>query len=272
MKAHLKTLIIALVAGYSGGYLATINNSQKPVKQSLTEKPTARFNPFQIKPDSTDFETQFEVLQYKIETLQAQVKTLQNSQSKLQALSQNSEETSAEKSKKINFRVTPNLKNLTASGISPDIADDILRRMSQQDYRRLELQNLMQRSGSNKRRQYSNELRELNRNKISLRSEMGDETYDQYLFVSGQNNRVKVNSVMAGSPAESSGFQAEDIILSYDNQKILNWPDIRAVTIQGEIGSYTSVEILRDGSQMSLMVPRGTLGVQLDAVQLDPNL
>ena len=75
---------------------------------------------------------------------------------------------------------------------------------------------------------------------------------------------------MSGSPAEIYGFQSEDIILSYDDQKILNWRDIRKATLQGEIGSYTNVEILRDGSRMNFTVPRGTLGVQLASVQLPP--
>ena len=134
----------------------------------------------------------------------------------------------------------------------------------------MELQNLIQRSNSSARREYSKELRQINKNKISLRTEMGDETYDKYLFISGQNNRVAVSSVMAGSPAETSGFQSGDVILSYDNKKILGWTDIRRETIQGEIGSYTSIEILRDGEHISLSVPRGTLGVQLEATQLDP--
>jgi S1-C subfamily serine protease len=267
MKSHLITSVIALVTGYFGGYLASLNFSEQPVSQPLAGYQQTAQNPFKIQSTANHSDALLASLQSKIESLQIQVSTLQSTQNKIKTLSKSN--THDEKNK-INARVTPNQKNLIASGISPDIADEILRRISQQDFRRLELQNLMQRSKPAERRQYSRELRELNKNRISLRTEMGDDPYDQYLFVSGQNNRVKVSSVMAGSPAETSGFQAEDIILYYDNQKILNWPDIRRVTVQGEIGSYTSVEILRNGAQMSLMVPRGTLGVQLDSVQLDP--
>ncbi len=168
--------------------------------------------------------------------------------------------------------VTPSIDKLVEAGISPDIASDILRRMGQQEYRRLELQNLISRSSGSVRRNYQTELREINRNRISLRSELGDDTYDQYLYSSGQSNRVQVNSVMSGSPAETAGFELGDVILSYGGQRVLSWPDIRRLTRQGEIGSYVDIEVLRDGQRMSIMVPRGTLGVQLDAVRLDPEL
>jgi len=275
MKSHLTTLIIALIVGYFGGYMSNTDyfNSEKiSSKNHLNNTNNQNPNPFQIQADSDDLAYQFELLQFKFEGLQNQVETLKVSL-KNNAISQNDAEGSSDKNsskKKIKSNVIPNTETLIASGINPDIAEDILRRMSQQDFRRLELQNLMQRADSTQRREYSKELRELNSNKITLRSEMGDDAYDQYLYVSGQNNRVKVSSVMAGSPAESSGFQTDDIILYYDDKKILSWPDVRTATMQGEIGSYTSIEIIRDGAQMSLMVPRGTLGVQLDAVQINP--
>ena len=110
----------------------------------------------------------------------------------------------------------------------------------------------------------------LDQNKLSLRSELSDDEYDRYLFSSGENNRVKVTSVMAGSPAESNGIQEDDVILYYGDQKIVNQPDIQKATLDGEIGSFTNVEILRNGMRMSLTVPRGTLGVRLEATQLDP--
>lgn len=270
MKAYLTTFIIALLAGYIGGYMGSVNSLDNSSKSSNSSNSSAKsLNPFQSSAENSDLEYQIETLQYKTENLQKQLSSLIDKQENL--LVDNKQNAEPQIKNKIKSHASPNKKNLIASGITPDVAEDILRRMSQQDFRRLELQNLIQRSDSSARREYSKELRELNSNKISLRSEMGDDTYDQYLFVSGQNNRVKVSSVMSGSPAESSGFQDDDVILYYDNKKILSWPDIRAATIEGEIGSYTNVDILRDGQQMSLMVPRGTLGVQLDALQINPD-
>jgi len=280
MNTNLHTLLIALVAGIIGGYLgSTLNHNSAGMGGfssdstlsdtdrkhfTKTNKNSDAANPFAKQTASTDAEYQLESMLLKIEGMQIQIEALQDNQKTTKQSSDN-------KQSARNFsRATANRKNLITAGINPDEADDILRRIGQQNFRRLELQNLIQRSNPTQRRQYSKELRELNKNKISLRSEMGDENFDQYLYASDQNNRVKVRSVMTGSPAESSGFEPEDIILSYDNKKILSWPDIRAATIEGEIGSFISVEILRDGEQISLTVPRGTLGVELDATQIEP--
>jgi len=273
MKSQITTILIALVVGYIGGNAGNISglffDADTSSRKIIAATDNADLsNPFQTQSVDSDLALQLETVQQKISELEFQLNELTSN-----TLSDNDTEKAEDNEQKgirLSRPVTPSKENLVAAGINPDIADDVLRRISQQEFRRLQLQNLMQRADASSRRQYSQELRELNRNKISLRTELGDDSYDQYLFVSGQNNRVKVSSVMAGSPAESSGFQQDDVILFYDNQKILNWSDIRKATVQGEIGHYTSVEILRNGQQMSLMVPRGTLGVQLDATQLDP--
>jgi len=264
MKPHIITLIIAFVAGYIGGVsnqLFTSPNKSPSAEKSADSSDFA--NPFQIDDESDDVVIQLAHLQQKVSALENQLSAFTSQ------TDENSDKPSNESKSRTNRSVSPNRENLLAAGVTPDIAEDVLRRISQQDYKRLELQNLIQRGGENAR-QYRDELRELNKNRLSLRTELGDDTYDQYLYTSGQNNRVKVSSVMADSPAEQAGFQTGDVIVYYDNQKILNWPDIRSATVEGEIGSYTNVEIIRDGARMNLMVPRGTLGVQLDPTQLDP--
>lgn len=267
MKFHFTTLLIALLAGYFGGISSHLFTTDKNLTtQTLNAEDSELSAQFHQISDTDDINTQVNQLKLMVNSLTDQVNTLsaQNTE--------NSNRPSTDRTEKTvrrNRPVSPSRENLIAAGINPDNADDILRRMSQQEFRRLELQNLIRRGGPSGA-QYRTELRDLNQNKISLRSELGDDAYDQYLYASGQNNRVKVSSVMSGSPAELSGFEKDDVILFYDDKKVLSWPDIRAATFEGEIGSYTSVEILRDGSRMSLMVPRGTLGVQLDAVQLDP--
>ena len=267
MKSNLITLFIAFIVGYIGASANQFFNPQSHTLQTSSEPDIpSSGNPFQLVTTADNFSTELNELKQKVSILEQQLETLEKNQSEVSP-----DKEAPNKSRQVTRSrpVKPDRENLLLAGVNPDIADDVLRRMSQQEYRRLELQNLIQRGGDDAR-QYRAELRELNRNRISLRSELGDETYDQYLYSSGQNNRVKVSSVMTDSPAELSGFQNDDVILYYDEQKILSWNDIRSATIQGEIGSYTNVEILRDGARMTLMVPRGTLGVQLDAMQLNP--
>ena len=266
MKTHITTIFLSLALGLIGGISGQYLFPDSPVVEQTTEN-------FE---GSNELMAKIDQLQKKTKLLEAQLTEISKSQSQSEDKPEhtNAEGTIVEETiasiSPIGSPETSNRDNLVSAGIDPDMVDDILQRISQQEYRRLQLNNLIERADDVDRQQYTQELRELSQNRILLRSELGDDAYDQYLFASGRDNRVKVLSVMSGSPAETYGFQSEDIILSYDEQKILNWRDLRKATLQGEIGSYTNVEILRDGSRMNFTVPRGTLGVQLAAVQLQP--
>jgi len=272
MKTQLTTITLALFLGFLGGYLggkssqSTFNNEATLPAVNSTELSEYIYSDNESNPTEAN---QLEELQYKVEKLELQLEALVHSSSDTEPTDK-SHSSNTTKASFFARPAKPNLESLSATGMNTDEADKLLRRMSQQEYQRLELQNNIRRNQGAASNTYREQLRELNKNKISLRSELGDEAYDKYLFASQQSNRVKISSVMAGSPAESSGFESSDIILSYDGQKILNWADIRRVTLEGDIGSYTNVDILRNGERMSLMVPRGTLGVQLEPVQLDP--
>jgi len=272
MKTQLTTITLALFLGFLGGYLggkssqSTFNNEATLPAVNSTELSEYIYSDNESNPTEAN---QLEELQYKVEKLELQLEALVHSSSDTEPTDK-SHSSNTTKASFFARPAKPNLESLSATGMNTDEADKLLRRISQQEYQRLELQNNIRRNQGAASNTYREQLRELNKNKISLRSELGDEAYDKYLFASQQSNRVKISSVMAGSPAESSGFESSDIILSYDGQKILNWADIRRVTLEGDIGSYTNVDILRNGERMSLMVPRGTLGVQLEPVQLDP--
>lgn len=160
--------------------------------------------------------------------------------------------------------------HLAAAGVDPAVASDILRRISQQQFRRMQLTNLMRSTRSSERQVYAAELRELNQNSISLRTELGDDVYDHYLYESGKNNRVSVNSVMAGSPAETHGIQPGDVIQYYNDKKIIEVSDLQKAALAGDAGGYSNIEILRDGNLMNLMLPQGTIGVQLQPTRIDP--
>jgi len=269
MKLHLTTLFIALIAGYLGGISSQFFQSAA-VDQTRERVNTDVSSPLQIPTGPSTFTLQIAQLQQKIDWLEMQLNEIAQNQTNITANTEVETKISTGKNIRQRRSVAPNKDNLVAAGVNPYVADDILRRISQQEFRRLELQNLIRRNTSSGARQYRNELRELNKNKVTLRSELGDEEYDQYLVVSGKNNRVKVSSVMADSPAELNGVLQDDVILYYDDQKILNSSDIRKATLEGDIGTLTNVEILRDGMRMSLIVPRGTLGVRLEEIQLSP--
>ena len=160
--------------------------------------------------------------------------------------------------------------NLVRAGINEELAADIVRRRNEIDMKILELRDVASREGYLNTGRYTRELNKLREQDISLRDEIGDEYYDNYLYASGQSNRVKVASVMMGSPAESSGINKGDLILNYDNRRIFNWNELQGATSGGERGEYVNVTVLRNGQQLNLWIPRGPLGIRLGTVRAKP--
>lgn len=163
-----------------------------------------------------------------------------------------------------------NVNSLTRGGINPGLAEDIVRRKNSIELKRLELQDRATREGFLNTQRYLDELEEINRADISLREELGDQSYDEYLYASKQNNRVRIASVMLGSPAEQAGLENNDIVISYDNNLVFDWQELKSATAEGTLGEYVSLSVYRDGEIYSFSVPRGTLGVQLGATRLAP--
>ena len=162
------------------------------------------------------------------------------------------------------------VNNLVKAGIDEELAADIIRRRNEMDMKILELRDRASRDGYLDTERYAQELNELREQDISLRDEIGDEYYDRYLHASRQSNRVKVASVMMGSPAEMSGMKDDDLILNYDNRRIFSWNELQEATSRGERGEYVNVTVLRNGQPVNLWIPRGPLGVRLSTARVKP--
>ncbi|RKZ99271.1 MAG: hypothetical protein DRQ43_00090 [Gammaproteobacteria bacterium] len=163
-----------------------------------------------------------------------------------------------------------NLENLLKGGIAPTIAEDIVRRKSSAELKRLELQDRAKRDNYLNTQRYYDELDNINQQDVNLREELGDESYDEYLYASKQNNRIKIASVMLGSAAEQSGIQKGDVVLSYDNKRMFSWQELKDATTEGQLGEFVAINIVRDGEIYSFTVPRGPLGTQLGTTRLAP--
>jgi C-terminal processing protease CtpA/Prc len=160
--------------------------------------------------------------------------------------------------------------NLVKAGIDPELAADIVRRRNEIDMKLLELRDRAAREAYLGTERYAEELEALREQNIPLRDEIGEEYYDSYLFASGRTNRVRIASVMIGSPAETSGMLDGDMILSYDNRRMFNWNELQEATSLGERGEYVNVTVLRNGELVNLWMPRGPLGVRLGAARVKP--
>ena len=162
------------------------------------------------------------------------------------------------------------LENLIRGGIDSTIAEDIVRRKNSIELKRLELQNRAERDNYINTQRYFDELDDINKQDINLREELGDESYDEYLYNSKQNNRIRITSVMLGSASEQSGIQKGDVVLSYDNKRMFSWQELKAATTEGQLGEFVSISIVRNGEVYSFSVPRGPLGTQLGATRFEP--
>lgn len=162
------------------------------------------------------------------------------------------------------------LDNLIKGGIDPTQAEEIVRMKNQIELKRLALEDRAKRNNFLNTQKYYDELEAINQEDTSLREILGDAQYDEYLFNSKLNNRIKIASVMLGSAAEQAGIQKNDVVLSYDNQRMFTWQELKSATTEGQLGDYVSISIYRNGEIYSFSVPRGPLGVQLGATRLQP--
>ncbi|MBE9560978.1 MAG: PDZ domain-containing protein [Proteobacteria bacterium] len=162
------------------------------------------------------------------------------------------------------------LDNLIRGGIEPSLAEDIVRRKNSIELKRLALQDLATRDNYLNTQRYYDELSEINEQDVTLREELGDQQYDEYLFASKQNNRIRIASVMLGSAAEQAGITKGDVVLSYNDTRMFTWQELKDATSEGQLGEYVSISIYRDGDIYSFSVPRGPLGMQLGSTRLEP--
>ena len=73
-------------------------------------------------------------------------------------------------------------------------------------------------------------------------------------FTSSENNGLGVGGVRSGGPAEMAGMQKGDIITALDGMEVANIYDYMARLKKLESGKVVSVDILRDGKKMVLLV------------------
>jgi membrane-associated protease RseP (regulator of RpoE activity) len=233
-------------------------------------------NPFSVKKDIESGDTRVDHLEREVRLIKQQLQQIELSLEELTSTATTASVESRSATSNNNRFASAltqrlyNLDNLIKGGIDPSLAEDIVRRKNSIELKRLALQDRATREGYLDTQQYYDELAAINVNDISLREELGDQRYDEYLYNSKQNNRIRISSVMLGSAAEQAGIQDGDIVLSYDNTRMFNWSELKDATAEGQLGEYVSISIYRNGEIFSFSVPRGPLGMQLGATRLEP--
>ena len=96
----------------------------------------------------------------------------------------------------------------------------------------------------------------------SLRQELGDAEYEQYLEAMGRPTAVRVGNVLESSPGQAAGLRRGDEIVRYDGLRVFSYTDLNRQQLEGAAGESVVVDILRDGVPMQVVLPRGPIGIE----------
>ena len=161
---------------------------------------------------------------------------------------------------------------MEAAGLSPSLAEDIVWRQDRYELDRLELRDQATREGWFGTDRYREELRSMRSDRPDVRGELGDVGYDRYLYLSGQDNRVRVDGVITGSAADEAGLRPGDMIEAYGEERIFTFSELRSATTEGDLDELVPVTVRRDdGSRVQAWVRRGPLGIRMDVTRVDPD-
>ncbi len=159
---------------------------------------------------------------------------------------------------------------LVAAGIDATTTTEIRRRRDELSLSEIYLRNQAEREGWLDTPDFAAKMAEIERQRTSIRDEIGDEAYDRYLAALDHPNRVAVNEVMLESPAAAAGIQAGDVVLRYGETRIFAPSELVTATRSGTAGETVRMEIIRQGQRFEMRVPRGPLGVSIAASKGDP--
>ena len=159
---------------------------------------------------------------------------------------------------------------LIAGGLDPNAAADVKRKSDQLQMAQMYLRDQATREEWLDTPRFHEEMAALEAQQVSIRDELGEDGYDRYLFSLGQSNRVRVDDVMSGSPAADAGLEVGDMILRYGDTRVFRPDELVAQTTAGEPGEMVRLVVIRQGKLISVDVPRGPLGLRINATQSMP--
>jgi hypothetical protein len=159
---------------------------------------------------------------------------------------------------------------LREAGLSSTTVAQIRGRFEQLELDRLFLRDRAQREGWMGTVRYSNEVAKLEERRQDIRNSLGDTGYDAYLYATGQPNRVIIREALQESPAKLAGLQPGDVVLRYGEKRVFTTRELQNATAGGRAGENVLVEVERGGRKLDIYVPRGPLGVYLDADSAKP--
>ncbi len=170
----------------------------------------------------------------------------------------------------IDYSASAMERALTAAGLAPQEAEAIKRRQDELAMTEMYLRDQAVREQWIDTPRFSEEMASLAEERTSIRDEIGDDAFDQYLFRLGRPNRVRVDDVLLDSLAEQVDLRTGDMILHYGETRLFAPEDLVRQTQTGTAGEPIVLDVVRNGERISIEVPRGPLGLRINATQDDP--
>jgi hypothetical protein len=171
----------------------------------------------------------------------------------------------------VDYSVSPMERALAAAGLDAETAADIKYRQDELVMSEMYLRDQATREQWMDTPRFREEMAKIDAQRTSVRDEIGDDAYDRYLFALGQTNRVRVDDVLAESPAAGVGLQSGDMIIRYGDARLFAPRDLVDQTHGGSLGETVRLEVSRNGERFEVEVPRGPLGLRVNAIQDKPD-
>ena len=148
------------------------------------------------------------------------------------------------------------VERLIEAGFLPSQASMIVSRESE-----LQMESLRARYEAERNGDPTDYWRNRNLTSETIRQELGDADYERYLVANNRSTSITVSSVIESSPAQSAGLQAGDEIIRYDGERVFSMTDLTRQTMDGTAGQNIVVDIMRNGTSMQIVMPRGPVGI-----------
>ena len=158
---------------------------------------------------------------------------------------------------------------LTDIGLSDPEVEEIQTRWQRFEMEKLYLDDAARREGTFGKPQYRRNLEAL---RDGLRSDLGPEGYDAYLYATAQPNRVIIQNVLPDSPAALAGLESGDVVIDYAGERVFSPGEFKRATIRGDPEDLVLVGVLRNDQLMSFRLSRGPLGIRMKPVREEPYL
>jgi hypothetical protein len=174
-------------------------------------------------------------------------------------------EARADAADEANTRFDPDA--LRAAGVADFEIDELRERWEQYELAKLEIDDLALRGGWSGRPRHRRQLRALD---AGLRTNLGEDGYDAFLYATGRENRLVVEKLLSASKATASGLQPGDVVWSYDGARIFHAHELARIAAAGQPGEYVRMQVLRDGRRISLGLERGPVAAIFDPASRPP--